>query len=403
MFLKLAWRNIWRNKRRTLITIASVFFAVILATFMRSMNVGTYARMIENVVGFYTGYIQIQEIDYHDSKSIDNSFFLDDELIGTLENTKGIIGYTPRLETYCLANSGDQSKGVMIIGTDPEKEDHITQLKDKLVDGEYFQSDDQAVLMGAGLAEKLKLNINDTVVLLGQGYHGVTAAGKYPIKGILKFGNPELNKRMIYMPLKEAQYMVNGDVLTTIALKIDNNDKLFSIVDALNSKLGENIVAKSWEEIIPELKEGIEADEAGGVITIGILYLIITFGIFGTLLMMLAERKREFGVMISIGMKRSRLALIIVTESIILGMMGALTGIILSIPVIVYFYINPLRFTGELAKGYENYGFEPIMMVAIEPKIFLTQALLVFLIMAALSTYPFVKILNLKAIDALRS
>ena len=128
---------------------------------------------------------------------------------------------TPRLESFALISSAERTKGCMIAGIDPEQEDRVTQLRNKLVKGRYLNKQDASVLLAEGLARRLMLSVGDTIVLIGQGYHGATAAGKYPVSGILHFGSPQLNERLLYMPLPLAQELFSvPDLLTTYVLSL---------------------------------------------------------------------------------------------------------------------------------------------------------------------------------------
>ena len=146
MYLTLAYRNLWRNKRRSLITILSITFAVLLACAMRSLQLGSYDRMIENSVRFHTGYIQVHKQGYWEDKVIDNSFAYDSSLIQTIAGTAGVSAYVPRLESFALASFENQTKGTMVMGVDPDREHALTMVKDKLVAGSYLSAEDDGAL-----------------------------------------------------------------------------------------------------------------------------------------------------------------------------------------------------------------------------------------------------------------
>ncbi len=184
MLLKLAWRNLWRNKRRTLITAGSVSFAVLLTIFVKSLKEGVYQRMIDNMVSVYTGFVQVHREGFWKEQLLDNSFALEDSVLLHLQKIPDVTGHAPRIETFMLAASANLSRGTMLVGIDPEKENEITGIKSRVVDGAYLQPDEQAALIGDRLATFLDLKVNDTIVLIGQGFHGATAAGKYPVKGL---------------------------------------------------------------------------------------------------------------------------------------------------------------------------------------------------------------------------
>ena len=238
---RIAWRNLWRNRRRTLITAASVFFAVFFAVIMRSVQLGSYDRMINNLIESFTGHLQVQHVDYHDDPLIDNSFALNDSLIAAISSIDRVVSVTPHLESFALASSGIQTKGVAVIAIDPLKEKDFSDTEARLVryritdevvrrmeeskqipgaimdkirasegrswtseaslrlefepDGSeneeilntilgftrfsnsFLSASDEGVLVSDRLAGFLKVGIGDSVILMGQGYHGVSAAG----------------------------------------------------------------------------------------------------------------------------------------------------------------------------------------------------------------------------------
>lgn len=404
MLLKLAWRNIWRNKRRTLITLASVFFAVILSTLMMSIKEGMYDKMIEGMVGAYTGYAQVHADGYWEDRSLDNAFRFDDEIGTAIAGTKGLQGYVPRIEHFALAASEEVTKGAMVVGVQPEAEKAHTALHERLVEGTYFTEDDKAAMIGSGLAEKLRLGVGDTIVLLGQGYHGASAAGKYPVKGIVKFGSPELSKQLVFLPMAAAQWLYDMDGLyTSLVLLPDDIGKVSGPVERLQEQLGDAYEVMDWEELNPSLINMIETDRVEGYVFMFILYTVISFGLFGTMLMMLAERTREFGVLIAVGMRRMRLAVVVFLEVLMISIMGAFVGMAGAFPVCYYFYRNPIEFGEELTQMTEEYGMEAVLQASISPDVFVQQAAVVAFIAIVIAVYPFVKLIRMNVINAMRS
>lgn len=404
MYLKLAWRNIWRNKRRTIITMASVFIAVVLAVVMRSAQLGAYQRMIDNVVSFYAGHIQLHAKGFNDEQTIDNSFEVTDSLLSVLNNQSGIRQWAPRLESFALLSAKDLTKGAMIIGIDPERENTLTHLGDKVAEGKYLATSGKSVLMAEGLADYLKLKAGDTLVILGQGYHGMSAAGKYPICGLVKFASPELNNAMVYLPLKEAQFLFSADqLLTSIAIITASNNDASEVAEKLRALVNQKkYEVLDWKQMLPDMVQLIAVDNAGGIITISILYMIIAFGIFGTVLMMVTERKHEFGILLAVGMKKIKLAAVVVLEVLMMALLGVVLGTLAGVPVVGYFYLHPIQVSGDLATAYERFGMEPVFPFSNNPVIFYSQAIVVFAISLLVAGYPLFRILKLKVINALR-
>jgi putative ABC transport system permease protein len=404
MYLTLAWRNIWRNKRRSIITIISIAFAVLLACIMRSMQLGSYERMIENAARFYTGYIQIHKNGYWDDKVIDNVFNSDSHLVSKIEGIKGVEAIVPRVESFALASYETKTKGAMVLGIDPEKENSLTQPKEKLIRGSYLEADDKSVLVGEGLANYLGISLQDTLVLISQGYHGANAAGIYPVKGILKFPVPEQNNQTVLMPLKEAQWFYNlENQLTSLALVIDKADHVKRISREINSEIDTAALeVMGWEQMMPDLVQGIEIDNISGKVMLWILYAVIGFGMFGTFLMMTAERMYEFGVMMSVGMKRLIMQFIIFLEMVMMTSIGTLVGVIISLPIITYYFHHPIYFSGESAKAFETFDVEPAYFFSVEPSLFFFQAWAIFLMAIILGLYPLIVIRKLQPVKAMR-
>ncbi len=404
MLLQLAWRNLWRNPNRSLITMASVWCAVVLAVAMSSLQKGVFDHLIANVVSFYSGYIQVHRAGYQAEQTLENTFPLTDSIQNAVLSSPGVAAATPRLEAFALASTGEKTKGCLVAGIAPETEDLVTRLKSKIVAGEYLQDSSQVILLAEGLAKRLQTGVGDTVILLGQGYYGSTAAGKYAIGGILHFGSPELNDQVVFMPLALAQHWLDAPGLaTTLVISPKKPAATEQTAAQLRASLPADFETLTWQEMMPDIHEHIKTDTASSVIILGVLYLLISFGIFATLLMMLAERQREFGMLVALGMKKLQLARVVLFESVFITLTGCLFGILVSIPLVWWLKEHPIRITGEMAEVYEKFGFEAIFPASLAPSIFWNQALAVLVIGLLLSLYPVLKVLFLKPVEAMRA
>lgn len=403
MILKLIWRNLWRNSRRTLITMASIAFAVLFAVLMKSFQNGVFNNLIKNVVGYYSGYVQIHQNGYWNEQVLDNSFELKNTLTAQLQENPQIKEIVPRLETFVLASKGNTTKGCLLVGTDVVRENNLTQLKSKLIKGAYFEKNEEAVLLAEGLAERLNVSVNDTIVLFGQGFHGVMAAGKYKIKGIVHLASPAMNDAFVYLPLVATQYFLSAENrLTSISLGIDNPENTDAIVQNLKNGIGQQYEVMPWQVMMPEIANHIKADGFSFYIFSGILYLIIGFGLFGTVLMMTTERKYEFGMLIAIGMKKTKLELILLGETVLITFFGVLLGFILSLPLVIYLKERPIRFGGEIAKVYEQFGFEALFPTDVDQSIFFTQSFIVLAMSIVIGLYPLWHIRGLDPVKAMK-
>ncbi|CAE6938080.1 FtsX-like permease family [Vibrio sp. B1FLJ16] len=403
MLIKLAWRNLWRQKRRTLLTATALALVLFLSLITRAFQEGSYTSNIKNAAKFYTGLIQLQNPEFSDSSSIDDVLPQSEAFISVAKDNPSIDVVLPRLESFALAAKDERSKGALIIGVDPEAEDKYSGISSKIVKGTYIASGENSVLVGSGLAHYLHLDVGDELVLYGMGYHGQTAAGLYFVSGILHFPLQQLDTQLVYMPLDTAQSLYSLDKqVTAWVLNAKSLRNLPNVVDQLSRDYGKDVAVKDWKALSPELSQQIALDKAGGIFLIYILYGIVGFGLFATILMTTLERQREFAVMLATGMLRRQLISLITIESLFISVLGVLIGLCISAPVLGYFYFNPIEITGEAAQVMLETGFEPIVPVSVDPHLALNQILVVLLILFLCLLYPMVRLLRLPIASGLK-
>ena len=402
--LKLAWRNLWRNRRRTIIAISSIVFSVLLASWMRSMQEGSYNSMIENSVKFYSGYLQVQDTAFWDERTLDNSFEVDSELKQNIEKIEDVTLVSNRVESFALAANHFKSKPALVIGIEPEAEDQITNISKKIKKGKFLRNGDKGAVLGKGLAEYLNLDVGDTLVMISQGYHGISASGLFPIIGIMAHPNAEFDKRLVYLDIETARDFYSAYGLST-ALVVMTSDhyQVKHLKNAIAKLLPEYNRVMTWVDMQPELQQLIESDRGGGIIMLGILYMIIAFGMFSVVIMMVKERSREFGVVHAVGMQKEKLSIIMFFETIFIGLIGTTIGLVISYLFCLYFFYNPIPLTDEMASAMTQYGMEPFMFFSLKSSLFYSQMILVFIISIFISIFPIYNISRLKITKAMRS
>jgi ABC-type lipoprotein release transport system permease subunit len=403
-YLKIAWRNLWRNTRRTLITSASVFFGVFFAIMMTSIQKGSFENMIGNMAMFYSGYIQIQQKNFKETPGVNNSYELPTQLEEIIKNNSQITSSTKRVETFALASNEEQSYPSLIIGVEPGKEDKKSGLSKYIIKGNYLENNSKDLMVGRILADNLKIGVGDSLILLSQGYHGTSAAGIYKIQGILDFPLPALNKQIIYMDIANSQNFASipGKITSNIIM-VENTDETEAVLSELIAYNYENIIVYSWQELMPELLNLIEGKESSGVMIKSLLFMIIGFGVWATIMMMMHERKRELGVMIAIGFQKGKLLFMMLIETVLIGVIGVVSGIIISYPIFFYLFHNPIIITGEMAETYESMGFEAKLAFSINPDIFYNPAITVLIIFMLVSLYQIYFVARLNVVKSLKS
>jgi ABC-type lipoprotein release transport system permease subunit len=401
--LKLAWRNLWRNRRRTIIAISSIIFSVVLAAFMRSIQEGSYTGMIDNVVKFYSGYLQVQDTAFWDERTLDNGFEAAPELKSGIENIENVTLVSHRIESFALAASHLRSKPAMVLGIEPELEDKITAISKKIVKGSFLKSGDKGAVIGQGLSEYLKLDIGDTLVMISQGYHGISANGLFIIQGIMKHPNQDYDKQLIYLSIDAARefYSAPG-ISTSLVVMTDKPYQINQLKRQIAKLLPPNNTVMTWNEMQPELEQIIQSDRAGGIVMLAVLYVVIAFGMFSVVMMMVKERKREFGVIHAVGMRKTKISTILFLETLLIGLIGSAVGLLFSYLLCLYYFNNPIPFNGELTEATAKFGMEPYLFFSLKPSLFYNQMLLVFSISLFISLFPIYNIHKLKITKAMR-
>lgn len=401
--LIIAWRNLWRNRKRTLITVLTVTMAVMLSTFMSSLQEGTYAKMIDNIVKSYSGYLQIMHPDFQETGSINDSFEPADSLFEIISTAEEINLLGSRLEAFTLISYGENTKGCTLIGIDPENEDKLTNLSHKIEKGNYLSPGEEGVLLACNLARSLNVQTGDTLILMSQGYRGTTSAALMPIKGILNFPSPQLNSYGAYVDIDQAGYFFDaGKNITSLVLMSKDYSQVNSVKQKLMKMLGNQYHVMTWDEINPDLLNMIEGDRAAVAILKGILFLVVGFGILGTIIMMMSERKREMGVMVAIGMRKTRLQRILMYETIFIGLLGVLSGFIIILPLIAYMVNHPFPLPAGVARAFETFGLEPVYYFSMMSGLFVKQMIIIFTITMIIACYPLIDVLKMNILRAIK-
>ena len=395
----MAWRNLWRNRKRTVITGVAVLMAVAISTFYTAMQEGTYNKMIDNVVSFYSGYMQVMDTAYWESRSINDVFDYNDELAQKISSVPNVKGTCRRIESFTLVSTGENTKGCALIGIEPENEDAVTNISRWVKQGNYLKEKDDGILLAINIAKQLDAEIGDTLVLLSQGYHGASAAGLFPIRGILEFPAPAMNAMGGFISLDAAQKFFSTEgMVTSTLIDIKSQKKLGHTQHQLAQLLDGQYDVMTWDEMQPELVQMIESDRAGAVVFKLILYMIVGFGIFGTIIMMVQERRRESAVMVALGMKKSRLESVLFYETILMGIIGLMAGFIVTIPFVAWLQVHPIPLPEDMSEAMEMFGIEPAMFFTLNLSVILKQVIIVFFMTLVVSLYPVLKVFNMNVI-----
>lgn len=328
----LAWRNLWRHRRRTWLTVAAMVFSNILLIFLVSLQLGSYQMMIDGSLAAFTGHIQIQHRDYHEQQHMYQDVPAVVDLATRVRALPGVEAASARAEAFALASSAERSFGILLTGVQPRFEPAVSTFPGKLREGRYLRDgDEQAIVIGAVLAQNLKVAVGDELTFLGSGRDGSFAAGVATVIGIIDSGLEEVDRSMAQVPLGWFQQVfAMGDAGHAVVVRAPSVDQVQATASALRSlpaPTGE-LVVLDWETLVPGLRQAIQSDMTSAWFTYGVLVVLVAFGVLNTQLMSVLERTREFGVMLALGMSPGRLARLVGIETLLLAGLGLGLGLV---------------------------------------------------------------------------
>ncbi len=351
IFLKLAWRNIFRNKRRTFLAASAIGIGLGALIFTDALLIGWKELMISTATSTYLGEAQIHHDDFRRTfeagKTIPNHHLI----IEDLKNCPMIKSWTRRTQSFAMISSAANVHSISVSGIEPKREKDISKIDEAIKDGKYLQTDtDSSILIGYKLAEILEVELGDKIVLTAaQADTGDMSQEMFRIGGIFDFGIREMDRNMAFIGLKKSQKLLGlNEHINEIALTFANQDLLSPIQFPLwlNLQNRENIAAESWLELLPELSAVLEMLDFSMLIMAIILFIIVTADIVNTLFMSLYERMFEFGILRAVGTRPVNMALLIVLEAGCLAIISSVIGIIIGFFFPVYFQEHGIDYSG---------------------------------------------------------
>jgi ABC-type lipoprotein release transport system permease subunit len=404
--LRLAWRNIWRHPRRTLLTLSAVAFAAAILVFMVTLQLSSYDTMIDYTLRVYHGHLQVQPKGYLDKPQMRNTIPNARELGSHIRNLVQPGAVSVRAMGFALASSKARSYGVQVVGVETEYESKVSTIPGLVKKGRFLSSDDaQEAVIGHVLARNLKVNVGEEVILLGTARDGSVAATVVPVAGIFESGSAELDRHLVQLPLSTFQdvFSMGADAHAIVALG-KSLDQLKNLMGAVRVALPPetHLVVLSWEALVPGLKQAIQMDWASGWFLYLSLIIIVTFSILNTFLMSVLERTREFGIMLALGTKPGRIGVLVMLESLWLTILGLAVGIVIGTAVVFYFHFHGFSYPGmeELAA---YYNLPAVIKLGISPLSLTLGPAVILLVTCAAALYPALRIRLLKPVDAMRA
>lgn len=406
--LQLAWRNLWRNPRRTWLTASAIAFITLLMVFLITLQLGSYDLMVDSSLRIFTAHMQVQREGYVDKPQIRKTIPDARALAQRLRADPALahVGVAVRAQGFALAASDTRSYGVQVVGTEPVEEAGVSTLPHLIKAGRYLSGlDAQEVVLGTALARNLNIKVGDELTLLGSGMDGSVAATALPVVGLFESGMAELDRKFAEIPLGTFQQVFGlGQDAHTIALLAPDLKQLPQLQRAVTQLLPPQsaLVVLDWERLIPGLKQLIQADWTIGWFSYMALIIVVTFSILNTFIMTVLERTREFGVMLALGATPLRIGLTVFVETTLLTLIGLTIGIVLGSAVAMYFSFYGFTYPG-LEELMGQYGLPGL----IYPKLSATSILLgpgvILACVLLVAVFPALRIRRLEAVQAMHA
>ena len=409
--MKMALRNIWRSPIRTILTMSAIAFAALILVFMLSFQLGSYETMVNSSVKIHTGHFQIQAKDYNEKRNMRYVISSPEDVAVNLDKIKKIEAYTFRANGFSLVSSKTRTRGVLVTGIDPLGEASVSTIETLVKKGKYLDPKDRdKALIGELLAKHLKVSVNDELTILGQGKDGSIAAGIVTIKGIFSSGIDEFDRNSIQIPLSyfnDMFYMQDSvhEIVCAAGSLYDVNHIIKQVKNDLKkdqNKRKREIVVLDWKELVPGLVQGIKLDLVSAIIFYFILIVVVAFSILNTFLMAILERTKEFGVMLALGVKPSRLLKLVLMESSFLTLAGVVIGGAVGCLITLWFQSHGINLEGA-SEILKEYGMSGIVYPKLSIISAFTGPLAVLFITLCAALYPAFKVKKLKPVEAIKS
>ncbi|MCB1684766.1 MAG: ABC transporter permease, partial [Pseudomonadales bacterium] len=301
--VRIGWRNLWRNRRRTWLTAGSIAFAVLLVVFTMAFQLGQYGVMIDNATTLISGHIQVQSREFVADSRFEDTMAEASGLVTGIASIPGVIAVAPRVETFALASADERSFGAQVIGIDVDAEARTVRITKMLKSGHGITATEEA-LLGTVLARNLGVALGDEVIILGSGKEGGVAAMVVRVAGLLESGITDLDRVLLLAHLDVVQDAFGlHDEVHTLAVRVDDVANSERITGSIQAQLPAALIARDWPEVMPDLYQSIEIDRLSGQIMYGIIMGLVAFSVVNSFIMTVFERTREFGMLLAIGMK----------------------------------------------------------------------------------------------------
>lgn len=394
----MAWRNLWRNPLRSTALLSSIALGVVAGLLAAGFTKGILNQRFNEIIEKESSHIQIHHPDYR--SELDSKYFISNPegIFETLDTNSEVVKFTSRTLANGLVASAAATSGVSIIGVNPTQELQVTGFDEKLIEGSYFEEKMRnPVLVGKKLADKLNIRLGSRVVLSFQDVEGEIISAAFRVAGIYRTNNAMNDEGRVYVQQADLQSNLGGEVIHQIAILLSDYQKAHKISQDINDSHPENL-AQPWDEISLELKFLLDQGDISSYIFMIIIMVGLGFGILNTMLMAVFERTREIGMLLALGMNKTKVFSLVMFETLIVAMSGAAIGMALGYTITLW-----LKKTGvNMGEGMAEFGYDSFVRPDMDAPTMINIGLLVFIIALLAAIYPSLKAIRLVPAEAVR-
>ncbi len=414
LLMKLAWRNLWRNRKRTVITLSSIAIGFGLAVFSIGIGDGSHNSMIRNAIKLGEGHLAVQPRGYLEAPA-NHKYLADGRSLQAKLNKLGIAAsIEPRISLQVLASTANNSVGAALEGMSAVKDPRVVMLKPKLIQGHWIKPDDErGVVIGDGMARKLKVKVGGKVVLMAGTQGGDTQAQLGRVRGIFDSHVDELDDFLVLSSISFARYFLEGEgadpelqPVTRFAIFLDDADSISEVKSIIKPAISDDkTVVLDWQELMPQLVQFIVIDDAGNYVFLLLILIMVVFGILNTVLMSVLERTREFGLLRALGLGRQHLLLLVFCESMLLSLLAVAIGWIIGGGTQWWFSRHGVDFSALLGGDTAMMGtfIDPVVYTELSQGRVIQLTVIVFVATLVSGIYPALKAARVTPVQALHT
>ena len=400
MLTMVAWKNVWRSKRRSVIMIAAIAVGLWGGLFAVGIFTGMYDTMVSSAIDRQYGHIQLHAKGFRTERLIGMSIPNPDAALQELRAIPGVAGVSGRTVIDAMGSSATSNQGITIIGIVPGDEMTVSSISRRIVEGSFFSATErQPILIGRKLAEKLDLRMRGKIILAFQNIDGTIVYGAFRIAGIFDTEANTFDGVTVFVRQGDLDALTGHHLIHEIAVRLASNDSLMAVEREITQGFPQ-LDVQTWMSLAPELKLTVQSGDVTMAIFLGVILFALLFGITNTMLMSVLDRTREFGVLMAVGMKRRRIFMMVVLETLFLSLTGGIAGSLLGAGAVILAARRGISLAW-FSDGLSQYGISSMLYPAVHASLYPTLALMVVVVACAAAIYPALKAVHLKPASAI--